>query len=583
VSSRSEAVPNALAERDWGRLAGAASFEEFAGAWLAVAGGLVAAERGVLVARRSATERFAPVAFFPERQPCGPFLADAAERALYEAKPLLLAEGARLGIACPVLVDGQLEAIAAFEWPRAPELPQEALLRILQWGLPWIEARLKGPPGASTAAPEAERALFSALRAALAAASLVDSARACATELARLFACERVSVGLARPDQALLLAISNTAHFDERLALPRAIAARMNEARREPRPLAGPAADGAGHSLCVTFGGFVFCLERAEPFGEADAGRIEQTCAVLEPALAFHHEREMPLHRRAERALKRAWRHWFGPRAGRRRTVAIAAAVALLLLLFARGEFRVSGDAALEGSVRRVMTAPFDGYVIASQARAGDHVKQGSLIAALDDRDLRLDRVRSASQYTQYARQLQEAEAKHERGQMQILQAQMAQAEAQVRLLDEQLRRARIIAPFDGLIVSGDLSQSIGGPVRKGDTLFEVTPLSGYRVVIQVDETEIASVAAGQKGTLLLASITSETFPITVTSVTPVAKAQDGRNAFRVEAALEGSAEHLRPGMEGVAKIETGSRNLVWIWTHRFTNWLRLKAWSLWP
>jgi hypothetical protein len=35
--------------------------------------------------------------------------------------------------------------------------------------------------------------------------------------------------------------------------------------------------------------------------------------------------------------------------------------------------------------------------------------------------------------------------------------------------------------------------------------------------------------------------------------------------------------------MEGVAKIETGRRNLVWIWTHRFTNWLRLKVWSLWP
>ena len=35
--------------------------------------------------------------------------------------------------------------------------------------------------------------------------------------------------------------------------------------------------------------------------------------------------------------------------------------------------------------------------------------------------------------------------------------------------------------------------------------------------------------------------------------------------------------------MGRVAKIETGSRNLVWIWTHRFTNWLRLKAWSLWP
>jgi hypothetical protein len=35
--------------------------------------------------------------------------------------------------------------------------------------------------------------------------------------------------------------------------------------------------------------------------------------------------------------------------------------------------------------------------------------------------------------------------------------------------------------------------------------------------------------------------------------------------------------------MEGVAKIETGTRNLVWIWTHRFTNWARLQLWSLWP
>jgi multidrug efflux pump subunit AcrA (membrane-fusion protein) len=152
-----------------------------------------------------------------------------------------------------------------------------------------------------------------------------------------------------------------------------------------------------------------------------------------------------------------------------------------------------------------------------------------------------------------------------------------------VQLLDEQLRRSRLSAPFDGLIVSGDLSQSVGGAVRKGDTLFEVTPLAGYRVVVQVDESEIASVAAGQKGTLLLAAITSQSFPITVTAVTPVAKAQDGRNAFRVEAALEGPMERLRPGMEGIAKIETGQRNLVWIWTHRSTNWLRLKLWSLWP
>ena len=585
MSSRSEAAPNPVAERDWGRLAGAASFEEFAGAWLAVAGGPLAADRGVLVARRSESERFAPVAFYPEAQPCGPFLADAAERALYEARPLVIAEGGRLGIAYPVSVRGRLEAIAAFEWTQAPEASQASLLRAIQWGIPWIEARLGATSAdAQTAsAAQAGGALHLALRNTVAAGSLVDAARAAATELVRLFACERVSVGQVAERGAALVAISNTAQFDVRLALPRAIEALMEDARLSSKPLQGEAADGPGHSLCLAHGQLLFCLERAQPFDEKAIRQAEAACGALAPALSLHRENELPLQQRALRRARAAWRHWLGQSAGERRAAAVSALVLLVLFFFVEGDFRVSGDAALEGSVRRVMTAPFDGYVIASYARAGDRVAKDAPIAALDDRDLRLERVRSASQQAQYARQLQEAAAKHERGQMQIVQAQMAQAEAQVQLLDEQLRRARITAPFDGLIVSGDLSQSVGSAVRKGDTLFEVTPLSGYRVVVQVDETEISSVRAGQKGTLLLAAITSESFPITVTAVTPVAKAQEGRNAFRVEAALEGPVERLRPGMEGVAKIEAGSRNLIWIWTHRFTNWLRLKVWSLWP
>jgi multidrug resistance efflux pump len=237
--------------------------------------------------------------------------------------------------------------------------------------------------------------------------------------------------------------------------------------------------------------------------------------------------------------------------------------------------------------VRRILAAPFDGFVAESHARAGDLVKSGAPIAALDDRDIRLERVRAASQFAQYARQLQESLAKHDRSQLQILQAQQDQAQAQMRLMDEQLRRARLVAPFDGVLVSGDLSQSIGGAVKKGDKLFEVAPLAGYRVAIHVDESEIASVRPGQKGTLLLAAITEQSFELQVTLVTPVAQVRDGRNTFRVEAALAGEGAEqlarLRPGMEGVAKIETGPRNLVWIWTHRFTDWARLQLWSLWP
>jgi len=35
----------------------------------------------------------------------------------------------------------------------------------------------------------------------------------------------------------------------------------------------------------------------------------------------------------------------------------------------------------------------------------------------------------------------------------------------------------------------------------------------------------------------------------------------------------------MRPGMEGVAKISIDRRHLVWIWTRRLVNWVRMKLW----
>lgn len=577
---RNEGANGALAgeadERNWARLARAASIEEFGAAWLTIAGTGLAAQRGVLVVRRPESERFAPAAFFPEGKPCGPFLADAAERALYDAKPLAIEDGPRLGVAYPVAASGRLEAIVAFEWESAPDVPRERLLRAVQWGLPWLEMRLR-PAGSVPAGPSGM------LERVLAARNGVDAARAAATELAHALGCDRVAVGIARGTGVELLALSNTAQFDPRLGLARAIEALLAEARQASGPVQRPAVDGPGHALALLAGSCVFSFERASAFDAAAIDAIQAACRPLAPAIALQEAGALPSHRRAWREARAFVRHWTARDAGRRRYIAAAVLALVAFLAFGRGEFRVAGEATLEGAVRRQMSAPFDGYVAASGARAGDLVKEGALIAALDDRDIGLERLRWAGQRAQYARQLNEASARHDRGQMQVLQAQLEQAEAQMELLDEQLRRARIVAPFDGLVVSGDLSQSVGGAVKKGDTLFELTPLKGYRVVVQVDESEIDTVVAGQKGTLLLGAIAGESFPITVTMVTPVARARDGRNAFRVEAALEGPVERLRPGMEGVAKIETGPRNFVWIWTHRFTSWARLKLWSVLP
>jgi multidrug resistance efflux pump len=272
-------------------------------------------------------------------------------------------------------------------------------------------------------------------------------------------------------------------------------------------------------------------------------------------------------------------RRLFGPRHAAFKLSALALAATVAFFAIATGEHRVSANAELEGAVRRVIVAPFDGFVLTAGARAGEEVAAGAVLALLDDRELRLDAQRWSSQAEQFTGQANAAEAQGDLGQLRIAQAQIRQAEAQRNLALSQIERARIVAPFDGLVVSGDLSQQLGAGVRKGQVLFEVAPLDRYRIVLKVDERDMSWVSAGQRGDLVLAALSDLRLPFTVTLVTPVANATGGKNVFRVEATLDEAPAQLRPGMEGIGKIAIGERLLIWVWTHRFFDWLRLQAW----
>ena len=173
-----------------------------------------------------------------------------------------------------------------------------------------------------------------------------------------------------------------------------------------------------------------------------------------------------------------------------------------MFLTFANGEHRVTAKSVLEAEVQRAAVAPFDGFVRAAPVRAGDTVKSGDLLAALDDRDLVLDRLKWRAERDKLLQKQREALAKHDRTNLVVLEPQIRQAEAQLALAEEKLARARIVAPFDGIVVSGDLSQMLGSPVEKGKTLFEIAPLDAYRLIIHVDERDVRYIAVEQRGSI---------------------------------------------------------------------------------
>jgi hypothetical protein len=105
---------------------------------------------------------------------------------------------------------------------------------------------------------------------------------------------------------------------------------------------------------------------------------------------------------------------------------------------------------------------------------------------------------------------------------------------------------------------------------------------------MKVDERDITEISLGQKGRLALTAMPNDEIALVVEKITPVSVVDQGRNYFRVEAGVKdaggkGALEKLRPGMEGVGKVEIDRRNLFWIWTHKLVHWVRMWIWSWWP
>jgi multidrug resistance efflux pump len=215
--------------------------------------------------------------------------------------------------------------------------------------------------------------------------------------------------------------------------------------------------------------------------------------------------------------------------------------------------------------------------------RPGDRVRAGAVLAQLSSQELELERRRRESELHQHENGYRAALARNDRTQMVVSQSRAAEAQALLALAETQLDRSRLVAPFDGVVIKGDLTRSLGAPVQKGEVLMVLSPTDSFRLIVEVDEDDIAAVRAGQGGQLALAARPEGTLRFTTRRVVPLATTADGRNYFEVEAALEGAPADLRPGLSGVAKIEVGRRSLGWLLFHRAADWLRLALWAVLP
>lgn len=327
------------------------------------------------------------------------------------------------------------------------------------------------------------------------------------------------------------------------------------------------------------------CVERQRqpdgpPFSDAELLRLGRQLALAAPALHWMQAASQPWHRRARTQWRAALGRLQRPAGHRRRQVLALVALLVAMAAFVPLPDTVNGRARLEGARQQVVSAPTDGFVQAVHVRPGDRVAAGAALVDLQDQDLRLERARWQSQLVQHENAYASAMGRADRTNAATSQARFNEAQAQLALVDAQLARGRLVAPFDALVVQGDLSQSIGAPVRQGDALITLASDQQFRVVVEVDEVDIGRVQPGQRGQLSVSALPWHSTPIVVERIAPLAKPVQGRNVFEVEARLDAPAGALRPGLLGRAELNSGEAPLLLAWGERALLRLRVALWT---
>ncbi len=614
--------PGDAGQGAWKTLASGASAAEASTGWAAIMRDQLerlqgSGVRAVFVFRYDIpSDRLYPLAAAPAQRVASELAVETCDAAIKAGRPTARGSlpgnpghvtGEVMVAAQPILIDGETHGVACAEMVPQGASEMRLALRQLQWGAAGLRDSFR--QDAQSAQSERYAAAVEALNSIVKVAERRDftaAAAAAVTDLATRFNCDRVTLGFRRRKRTTVRAISHSAQFSRRMQMIRLLSAAMDEAidqraavlwsatEEEDGDFATRAAETLGrhtqasHVYTVPLfvvdafvGALVFERPESEPFTGTDLDMLEAVVTVLAPVLDEK--------RRVDRwvifvvwdALVNQFKRLAGPSHLTRKLVAAALVAMTAFFSVAKGEYQVSAEARVVGTVERAITPAFDGFVAAAPVSAGDFVKEGDLLVQLDDRDLTLERLRLATQRDQQRIEFEKAVSARDRAEMNIRQSQINQAEAEIALVDKQLERTRLLAPFDGLVVSGDLSQSIGSSVRRGDALLLVAPADSYRVTLQVDERQIADVSIGQPGALRVTALPNQTFPVEVEKLTPVARYSEGATTFEVDAVLTTQTPLLRPGMDGVARISVEERSLISIWTKPIVDWLRVTAWRL--
>lgn len=433
--------------------------------------------------------------------------------------------------------------------------------------------------------------------------SLMGSLTALTVELQHRFRSDRVVIGLVRNDSMEIRAISQQAEIDPLSGEVKLLADAMQEACEQDQIIHFPTED---HNLLITVahqaltvgrqsaqictiplchqgqlvGALLFDIDSTQKWSQLTIELMRQVAELITPLALIRQKAEYGITKLAGERIRSLVTVIFKPNHLAAKCIITLLILSVLAAASIPTTYDVTTTVEIVPVERRIITAPRRGYIKQVKSGAGDEIESNQLLLTLDTRELELERINRENDLRISRSELRAAMAAYNRKDIALANARLAQAQAKLDLVLQKINRSYLYAPSNGTIVSGDYSQSLGAPVERGDKLFEIAPTGDYKAFLMVPESRISFIRVGQPGSITLKSEPGKEIPISVDKIHPMAEVASGSNRFRVEVSFKQQPPNLGLGQTGIGKLRAHQTNFLWVYTHKFTDWLKLQLWK---
>lgn len=250
---------------------------------------------------------------------------------------------------------------------------------------------------------------------------------------------------------------------------------------------------------------------------------------------------------------------------------------------------KVTGSGQIQPALEVKVSAQVAGKIVRLNAKEGDKIKKGTLLAALDPEQYlaSVDRAESSL----LAAKANEKKAKSELTRAQGLSRQKLisnaelesaeaayesavsgrrQAEASLKEARDALRKTKLYASMDGVVtrLNKEAGEMAIGAQFQEDVIMVVSDLSVMEAVVEIDENDVINISAGDSALVELDAFADTTFKgvvreIANSAVTKGRGTQEQVTSFEVTIVLDHPDKRFRPGMSTTVDILTKRLNHV--------------------